>query len=209
MMRHQLARAAVLVVAAGMAACEMPGTEPADQLTLTVETPEALDWGGSGILRVTLTNAGDRLAEGGIIEVYVPTWLEFGRVEPAGTAVTVLSGDVETRFSYALTDTLAPGERHTIVQHLRVASTPLPAVPATDTAPPMRAYPTNQVVRARLLTAAGTPVGAEVQAALQFAGAPRPAPPVPAPLDTVPPVDTMPPLPRRDTVPDTVTVRPL
>jgi hypothetical protein len=198
---------AVLAVTAGVGACDRreraAPAEPEPLLALTVETPEALDWGGSGTLRLTLANEGDFAAEGGIVEVFVPAWLEFGMVEPVGTAVTVVSGDHETRLSYQLTDSLPPGDRRTVVQHLRVhyqpAAAPLPA----DTLETVQLAPANQVVRARLLTARGEPTGAEVQATLHFVGGSGSLPPAGrTPDDTVPrgPGDTVPRVPG-DTVP--------
>jgi len=183
---------ALLVAAALTSACERrerAGEEGAEPLlTLRVETPEALDWGGSGILRLTLTNEGDAVAEGGIVEVYVPDWLEFGSVEPPGTAVTVVSGDAETSLQYQLTDSLPPGESRVIVQHLRVLQRP--AAPAVqDSIETVQIAPSNQLVRARLLTASGEAVGVEVQATLNFVGSSGPIPPT------------------GDTVPDTVSAR--
>jgi hypothetical protein len=182
---------ALMVAAVMTGACERrereaeEGAEPL--LTLRVETPEALDWGGSGILRLTLTNEGDAVAEGGIVEVYVPDWLEFGSVEPPGTAVTVVSGDAETSLQYQLTDSLPPGESRVIVQHLRVLERPA-APPVQDSIETVQIAPSNQLVRARLLTASGEAVGVEVQATLNFVGSSGPIPPV-------------------DTVPDTVSAR--
>jgi hypothetical protein len=170
------------------------------RLTLAIETPEALHWGGTGVLRVTLANEGDTTAEGGIVEVHVPEWLEFGTVEPPGTAVTVVGGDVETRLLYQLSDSMQPGERRTIMQHLRVHRPPSAAPPDTGAVETVELPPTNQVVRARLLRPSGEPAGIEVQATLQFVTAPGdtvrrrdtlpPARPFAPPGDTFPPGDT-------------------
>ena len=202
---------AVLLGVLGAAACERnEGGEDDDTaplLTLRVETPEALDWGGSGILRLTLTNEGDEPAAGGIVQVYVPDWLEFGSVEPPGTAVTVVSGDAETSLQYQLTDSLAPGDSRVIVQHLRVLERPVPPSMG-DSVETVQIAPTNQRVRARLLTASGEALGVEVQADLNFVGWSGPVPPA---GDTVPDTtsagpDTVP--PPQDTVPqDTIPSR--
>ncbi|HEX6309518.1 MAG TPA: hypothetical protein VFZ69_15075 [Longimicrobiales bacterium] len=164
-------------------------------LTLRVETPETLTWGGTGVLRLSLANEGGAPAPGAIIEVYVPVWLEFGSVEPPGTAVTVVSGDTETRLRYQLTDSLAPGDSRIIIQRLRVLQRP-PVPPPTDSLATIQLEPSNQLVRARLLTASGEAVGVEVQAALNFIGTRR---------DTIPPADTLPDTARtvRDSLPDT------
>jgi hypothetical protein len=168
--------------------------EAAPLLTLRVETPEALDWGGTGMLRLTLANEGDVPAEGGIVEVYVPDWLEFGTVEPAGTEVTLVSGDGETRLTYRLTDSIPAGDSRIVVQHLRVLYQPPATAPVTDSVETIQLPPTNQLVRARLLTPAGEPLGVEVQATLHFVGFAGPLP-----RDTtVPPVVS----------PDTVTPAP-
>jgi hypothetical protein len=131
--------------------------------------------------------------------VHVPDWLEFGPVEPAGTEVTVVSGDGEMRLTYAMLDSLAAGERRTIVQHLRVRAPPAPppqVLAEADTMETVQLAPSNQVVRARLLTPDGQPAGAEVQATLAFIGAAGTMMPPPTPADTVPadtvPADTLP-----------------
>lgn len=185
---RRLCCVALLAALATGTGCERRQPDAADtggpQLTLTVEPPESLDWGRSGILRVTLANEGDVAAEGGIVEVYVPDWLEFGTVEPPGTAVTVTSGEQETRLAYQLTDSLPPGARHTVSQHLRVQYQPASAAQPADTIETVQIPPVNQVVRARLLTVAGEPAGVEVQTTLHFARGPeRTLPPVP---DTLP-----------------------
>jgi hypothetical protein len=198
-----------LVAAAGITACERPertgDEETVQALTLTVETPEALDWGGTGLLRVTLANEGDAAVAGGIVEVYVPSWLEFGTVEPAGTEVTVVGGDTETRLSYPLTDSLAPGERRIIVQHLRVLYRPPLVATGADSVETVQMPPENPVVRARLLTPAGEPAGAEVQATLHFIGRSGPLPPPTGAPDSLPPVDTTAAPPGAAAVPDTAT----
>lgn len=167
-------------------ACERrdaPEAEMGPRLTLAIETPEALHWGGTGVLRVTLANEGDAIAEGGIVEVHVPEWLEFGTVEPPGTAVTVVGGDAETRLLYQLADSMQPGERRTIMQHLRVHQPSAAALPDTGGVETVHLAPINQVVRARLLRPSGEPAGIEVQATLQF---------ITAPADTFGPGDTFP-----------------
>jgi hypothetical protein len=194
------------------AACERPerSGDAEAMLTLTVETPDALDWGSTGALRITLANEGEFASEGGIIEVHVPDWLEFGPIEPAGTEVTVVSGDGEMRLSYAVLDSIAAGERRTIVQHLRVHAPPAPPrqfLDEADTVETVQLAPSNQVVRARLLRLDGQPAGAEVQATIHFVGAagtiaPRRDPADTFPADTAagavaPAPDTVPP----DTVP--------
>jgi hypothetical protein len=205
-MRILAVAAAAVVIAAG-AACERRDAVPDVQeprLVLALETPEALHWGGTGILRLTLGNEGDLAAEGGIVELYIPSWLEVGTLEPAGTEVRVVSGEPETRLSYPFPDSILPGERRTVHQHLRVTLQPPPAPEPMDTVESVHVAPLNQTVRARLLTAAGEPAGTEVQATLNFAGGPGAAPPLRPPGDTFPRSDTFPPrdtLPRRDTLP--------
>jgi hypothetical protein len=191
----------VLVLAGLGAACERrvdagddEGAEP--RLTLTIETPETLDWGGTGVLRLTLANEGDAVAEGGIVEIYVPNWLEFGTTEPSGTEVFVTSGNEETRLAYPLTDSLPPGERRTVLQHLRVQYAPPPPPLPTDTVETVNIAPMHQTVRARLLTPDGRPAGVEIQATLNFVGGTGTAPPLrepplePAVRDTVVGADT-------------------
>jgi hypothetical protein len=197
------------VLAAAAAACERREEvedESAPILTLRVETPEPLDWGGTGILRLTLSNEGDVAAEGGIVEVHVPDWLEFGTVEPPGTEVMVLSGDAETRLSYRLTDSIAPGDSRVVEQQLRVRPRPV-GPPVQDTVETVQLPPANQTVRARLLDIAGDPLGVEVQATLHFVGWSGTIPPdsmrdtTAVPRDSVrTPTDTTP-LPPRDTTP--------
>jgi hypothetical protein len=121
--------------------------------------------------------------------------------------VTVASLDGETRLIYPFADSLQPGQRITVRQHLRVLPQAPPPPAASDTIDTVAIAPLNQTVRARLLSLAGEPVGAEVQATLNFVAEPPPPaglPPLPA--DTAAPPDT---LPQRDTVPrrDTVPVR--
>lgn len=186
----------MLVMIATLTSCERERAvvEVTDaHLTLNVETPEALEWGGTGILRVTVANESEAVTEGGIVEVYVPSWLEFGTVEPPGTEVTVLSGD-ETRLSYAFPDSLLPGDRRTVLQHLRVRLPPPPVAQQPDTVDMVRLAPLDQTVRARLLKLTGEPAGAEVQVNLQFVGAGpvRPAVGSLVPGDTMPPADTVP-----------------
>jgi hypothetical protein len=191
---------ATSVALTGLIACERVNRSEDDDapamLTLRVETPEALDWGGSGTLRLTLANEGDVPAEGGFVEVHVPDWLEFGTVEPAGTEVTVMSGDEETRLTYRLTDTIPAGDARIVIQHLRVVYAPGPQVPVTDSIETIQLGPPNQLVRARLLTAAGEPLGAEVQTTLHFVGYAGPLPPrhtmpAAAPDTARSPVDTL------------------
>jgi hypothetical protein len=197
---------AVCIMAVVLAACErrdqLVEEEAEAHLTLNIETPEALEWGGTGILRVTVANESDAVAEGAIVEVYVPSWLEFGSVEPPGTEVTVTSGD-ETRLAYPFPDSMPPGDRRTVLQHLRVRQPPPRLPPPTDTVDTVQLPPLDQTVRARLLRLSGEPAGAEVQATLHFVGVgmvPRP------PGDTLLRADSMP----ADTVPpaDTTAVRP-
>ena len=185
--------------------CDRFGREEAEEappppvLTLTVATPEVLYWGGSGMLHLTLANEGPATAAGGIVEVFVPAWLEFGTVEPAGTAVTVVSGDTETTLRYQFTDSLAPGDSRLVTQHLRVL--PRTVVPQPrDSLETVELEPPNQVVRARLLTLSGEAVGVEVQASLNFVAG---AVPVPPPGDSA----RRRPAPPRDTT-DTTTARP-
>jgi hypothetical protein len=136
----------------------------------------------------------------------VPDWLEFGPIEPAGTEVTVVSGDGEMRLSYAVLDSIAAGDRRTIVQHLRVHAPPAPPrqfLDDADTVETVQLAPSNQVVRARLLRPDGQPAGAEVQATIHFVGAAgRIAPPRP-PGDTFP-ADTAARTPAPGPPPDTV-----
>jgi hypothetical protein len=190
---------ATIAALTGLVACERVNRTDDDaaapMLTLRVETPEALDWGSSGSLRLTLANEGDVPAEGGIVEVHVPDWLEFGTVEPAGTEVTVVSGDEETRLTYRLTDTIPAGDSRIVIQHLRVVYAPRPQAPIADSIETIQLAPTNQLVRARLLTADGEPLGAEVQATLHFVGFAGPLPPRDTVRDTlrdttIVPVDT-------------------
>ncbi len=160
------------------------------RLSLSLEAPETLDWGGTGTIRLALENQGGSETEGATVEVHLPDWLEFGSVEPSGTEVTLLTGEEGTRLSYRLTAPLEAGERREIVQHVRVpaagaatdahgrATAPeahpdtLAPHSAADTAAlGTRPPPTNRTMRARLVSATGDVVGAEVQAVLSFRGA--------------------------------------
>jgi hypothetical protein len=165
------------------------------RLSLSLEAPETLDWGGTGTIRVALQNQGGSTTDGATVEVHLPAWLEFGSVEPSGTEVTLVAGTDGTRLSYRLTAPMEAGERREVVQHVRVpggdapaaAQTPVPtprpaadsppgrtplADPAPDdTAATTRPPPPDRVIRARLISAAGEAVGAEVHAVLSFRGA--------------------------------------
>jgi len=167
------------------------GRGDAGRLSLSLEAPETLDWGGTGTIRVALQNQGGSTTEGATVEVHLPGWLEFGSVEPSGTEVTLLTGTDGTRLSYRLTAPLEAGERREIVQHVRVPDdgtgtvaregAPRPTVaddaPAGDTAAAdtagraTRPPPADRVMRARLISATGEVVGAEVHAVLSFRGA--------------------------------------
>jgi hypothetical protein len=160
------------------------------RLSLSLEAPETLDWGGTGTIRVALQNQGGSATDGATVEVHLPAWLEFGSVEPAGTEVTLVAGTDGTRLSYRLTAPMEAGERREVVQHVRVpgddpaaaartpsptprpaADTPPDRIPPDDTAAVTRPPPTDRVIRARLISAAGEVVGAEVHAVLSFRGA--------------------------------------
>jgi hypothetical protein len=169
--------------------------DDAGRLSLSLEAPETLDWGGTGTIRVALQNQGGSATEGATVEVHLPAWLQFGSVEPAGTEVTLLAGTDGTRLSYRLTAPLEAGERREVVQHVRVpadgaapvAQTPSPTPGRTadtspgraqpgdlapgDTAAVTRPPPSDRVIRARLISATGQVVGAEVHAVLSFRGA--------------------------------------
>jgi hypothetical protein len=154
------------------------GGAEAGQLALSLEAPEALDWGTTGSLRLSLQNNADSIAPGARIEVYLPTWMEFASVEPAGTEVTLMSGTDWTLLSYRLTDPLEPGEQRAVVQHVRVPDPRTQTTAAsvngdTMTAAPVAALPppTNRSVRARLVDASGEALGAEVTAVVAFRGA--------------------------------------
>jgi hypothetical protein len=164
--------------------------EESGRLSLSLEAPETLDWGGTGTIRVALQNQGGSATDGATVEVHLPAWLEFGSVEPAGTEVTLVAGTDGTRLSYRLTAPMEAGERREVVQHVRVpgddaataartpSPTPRPApdtppgrTPPDDTAAATRPPPTDRVMRARLISAAGQVIGAEVHAVLSFRGA--------------------------------------
>lgn len=149
------------------------------RLSLSLEAPEILDWGETGTIRVAIQNQGGTSAEGATVEVYLPGWLEFGSVEPAGTEVTLLARGDGTRLSYPFTTPLAPGERREIVQHVRVPGEPavddtidVEDAAAGDTAAPAtRSAPSDRIMRARLVNASGDVIGGEVRAVLSFRGA--------------------------------------
>jgi hypothetical protein len=160
------------------------------RLSLSLEAPETLDWGGTGTIRVALQNQGGSTTDGATVEVHLPAWLQFGSVEPAGTEVTLVAGTDGTRLSYRLTAPMEAGERREVVQHVRVpgddpataartapptprpaADTPPGRTPPDDTAAVTRPPPTDRVIRARLISAAGEVIGAEVHAVLSFRGA--------------------------------------
>jgi hypothetical protein len=164
--------------------------EESGRLSLSLEAPETLDWGATGTIRVALQNQGGSATDGATVEVHLPAWLEFGSVEPAGTEVTLVAGTDGTRLSYRLTAPMEAGERREVVQHVRVpgddaatvartpSPTPRPAAetppgrtPPDDTAAATRPPPTDRVMRARLISAAGQVIGAEVHAVLSFRGA--------------------------------------
>jgi hypothetical protein len=180
---------AVACVLATQPACDQmdewrAGRGDAGRLSLSLEAPEMLDWGGTGTIRLVLQNQGGSETEGATIEVRLPAWLEFGSVEPAGTEVTLLTGAEGTRLSYRLTAPLEPGARREIVQRVRVPddgavgvqtapATPRPAPDTAvgDTAAPVMPPPADRVIRARLISPRGDVIGAEVHAVLSFRGA--------------------------------------
>jgi hypothetical protein len=167
------------------------------RLSLSLEAPETLDWGRTGTIRVALQNQGGSTTDGATVEVQLPAWLEFGSVEPSGTEVTLVAGTDGTRLLYRLTAPMEAGERREVVQHVRVtgddaptvAQTPSPPptprtetetppgrIPPGDTAPDdtaaaTRPPPPDRVIRARLISATGEAMGAEVHAVLSFRGA--------------------------------------
>lgn len=155
------------------------------RLTLSVEPPGVLDWGEGARIRLTVGNEGSTPARDVRVELYLPPWLEFSAVEPAGTEVAMMSSGQETRLSYLVGEPpLEPGETRTVVQRVRVApgpgvapgpSAPGPGSPA-DTAAPARpgSAPADRVIRARLITPGGEVLGVEVRAVLAFRGAEEP-----------------------------------
>jgi hypothetical protein len=197
---------AVILALGTLPACDRvdewrAGQRDTGRLVMSLEAPETLDWGGTGTIRLALENQGTTAMDGATIEVHLPSWLEFGSVEPAGTEVVVLAETDGTRLSYRMTTPLEPGERREIVQHVRVpdggaapataaAAPGAPGAPVAvalpgDTVPaavPGRGPPADRVMRARLLTAGGQETGVEVQAVLAFRGA-ADAPAVGAPGD--------------------------
>jgi hypothetical protein len=156
---------ALVCVLASQAACEpleqWRAGRDAGKLALSLEAPETLDWGETGTIRLGLQNQGSSMTDGAVVEVHLPSWLEFGSVEPAGTEVTLLAGTDGTRLSYRLTAALEPGERREIVQHVRVPEDATGSSPA----------PADRLMRARLVSQQGAAMGAEVQAMLSFRGA--------------------------------------
>lgn len=161
------------------------GRADAGRLSLSLEAPETLDWGRTGTIRLALQNQGGSTTEGATVEVHLPAWLEFGSVEPSGTEVTLLTGAEGTRLSYRMTAPLEAGERREIVQHVRVpdddapgerTGSPTPEAAgdtvAGDTAGLVtRPPPADRVMRARLISATGEVIGAEVHSVLSFRGA--------------------------------------
>lgn len=156
-------------------------TEP--RLSLSLEVAEVLDWGGVSNIRLTLTNQGNAPDSDINVELYVPSWLEFSSVEPAGTEVSLLSEGEETRLTYRLGEpALQPGETRNVVQRVRVpprapgvgaAATDAAAPPAdADTAVAAESpVPANRVLRARLVSSTGEALGAEVRTIVPFRGA--------------------------------------
>jgi hypothetical protein len=188
-MRGELGFVLICVVFS-QAACEQMDRwragRDAGRLSLSLEAPETLDWGGDGTIRLALQNEGDGTTSGATVEVRLPGWLEFGSVEPEGTEVALLVGADSIRLSYRLTEPLEPGARREIVQHVRVpanggadpARVPPPVHDAAgdtavgvDRARVDRAPPVDRTIRARLVDGRGVPMGAEVQAVLPFRGA--------------------------------------
>lgn len=187
------ALAAGLVVA--LFGCEYidRGGENADadreRLALSLEAPGTLDWGEEGTVRLTVENRSDATVEEDVrAELYLPSWLEVGSMEPEGTEVTMVTGEGTTRLSYPVTAPALPaGDGRTIVQHVRVpprlgagepgadSATETAADPGADasrdTLTAARRAPANRTIRARLVRDDGTVLGGEVRTQLPFRGA--------------------------------------
>lgn len=200
-------RAALLVTGLmiSMSACEgFPGVDRAREteprLALALDMSDVLDWGAVSSIHLTLTNQGSATSRRAHVELYVPSWLEFTSVEPAGTEVSLLRSGQEIRMMYRLGDpALQPGESRTVVQRVRVpprgsieAATQAPpqesadSIPAADTAASrvdqvpgrvdqapgrMDQAPANRLLRARLVSPEGEELGAEVRTVMPFRGA--------------------------------------
>ncbi len=171
-----------------------------ERLALSLEVPGTLDWGESGMVRLTVENRSEATVEEDVrAELYIPSWLEVGSMEPEGTEVTMMTGEGTTRLSFPVTAPALPaGDGRTIVQHVRVppqlgageaaAGAGDPGAdagePAADTTADRgvdtpqdtltaarRPAPANRTIRARLVRQDGTVLGGEVRTQLPFRGA--------------------------------------
>jgi hypothetical protein len=145
-----------------------PATAP---LALGLQAPGAIEHGQEGVIRISLTNRGDTLAQGVRLELLVPTWMEPMPPRPGDAEVTMAAEDeTRTRFAYRGADSLAAGETRVIEQRVRAAPSPERGV-----------IDWSRVVRARLLSAAGQPLAeVETEVPLRSAAAADTARPAPA-----------------------------
>lgn len=158
-----------------------------DELALSLEAPGVLDWGQAGVVRLSLGNQGDSAVSGVRVELYIPDWMDFGRVEPAGTEVTMVSGTGEgTRLSYRIADPpLQPGETRTVIQRVSVPAAPAGEGEGDDTTRPAPPPPAGRILRARLVRENGEVLGAEVISEIPFRGAEPLSPEETAPVGEV------------------------
>jgi len=137
------------------------GHAGAGELALSVETPGTLGMGEEGAVLLILENTGERARDDVRIELFVPTWVEIGRVEPEGTEVTMVAmEDEEIRLSYRMSvPQLDPGAFGRVTQRLRI--------------PPEEWWETgraigDRTIRARLVSEEGDLLGAEVRSRLEL-----------------------------------------
>lgn len=186
----------LLVALLAMAGCEYTDRirltdrdGDSERLLLSLQPPEDLDWGREGVIEIVVQNRADAAADNVRAELRLPAWLEFGPVRPVGTEMTVIGREDGTIVTYRLEPPLRAGESRSLQQRVRVpqagpaqrpASDPAReagAMEVRDTAPIQAPPPSDRTLRARLVTAGGEGLGAEVAMSVPFRGAPA------APLD--------------------------
>lgn len=129
--------------------------EAAGGVVLGLEAPGMIRPGEEGIVRLSLSNRGDTVVHGVVVELLVPQWMEPIAPEPTGREVTISATPEEgTRLSFRMDDPpLQPGETQSVSQRIRIPETGVVAEGAA---------PWSRVVRARLIGPAGQPL-AEVE----------------------------------------------
>jgi len=145
-----------------MAGCEyLERSADSGELALSMEIPGTLGMGEEGAVLLMLENTSEQMRDDARIELFLPDWIEVGRVEPAGTEVTMIAaeGD-EIRLSYRTAGPgIEPGDITRVTQSFRI--------------PPREWWETgrslgDRTIRARLVGEQGEVLGAEVRSRLEL-----------------------------------------